>query len=184
MKRLSSLMLRKWKEKERWTRRRRSEPCGGEEEEEEGQTDRRMTRRKSEPCGRLKDCRRTECVEEEWTRKSSSWVLEGPGAGGHADRRWTRRRRSEPCATLHSHPLPVSNRSAGGTSCSELEQPGTAAEVRHGSRGRSQPAGPLERSKLAPPTTEADDRKGSNQPLSFVANGMSPWQRCSWFSGW
>lgn len=61
MKRLSSLMLRKWKEKERWTGRRRSEPyAGGEEEEEEEerqtdrrdrQADRRMLRRKSEPCG-------------------------------------------------------------------------------------------------------------------------------------
>lgn len=63
MKRLSSLMLRKWKEKERWTGRRRSEPyAGGEEEEEEEerqtdrrdrQADRRMLRRKSEPCGSM-----------------------------------------------------------------------------------------------------------------------------------
>ncbi|XP_078018993.1 uncharacterized protein LOC117265042 isoform X2 [Epinephelus lanceolatus] len=58
MKRLSSLMLKKWKEKERWTGRRRSEPYGGGEEEEEEEADRRdrqthkmMVRRKSEPCG-------------------------------------------------------------------------------------------------------------------------------------
>lgn len=147
-------MLRKWKEKERWTRRRRSDPCGGEEEEE-GQTARQMTRRKSEPCGRVKDCRRTESAEEEWTRKSGSWVLEGPG--GHMDRRWTRRRRSEPCATVHDQLLPVSNRKelrtgSGGTSCSELGQPRTAAEVRHGSRGRVQPAALLDHSKLDTPS--------------------------------
>ncbi|XP_044032204.1 capping protein inhibiting regulator of actin dynamics-like [Siniperca chuatsi] len=94
MKRLSSLMLRKWKEKERWTGRRRSEPYGGgeeEEEEEERQTDRRdrqthrrMLRRKSEPCGQMeedekreekkserkKERRRSEpSVEEEEDRK-------------------------------------------------------------------------------------------------------------------
>lgn len=61
-------MLRKWKEKERWTGRRRSEPYGGgeeEEEEEERKTDRRdrqihrqMLRRTSEPCGQ------TEAEEE------------------------------------------------------------------------------------------------------------------------
>ncbi|XP_030611965.1 5'-AMP-activated protein kinase subunit gamma-2-like isoform X1 [Archocentrus centrarchus] len=65
MRRLSSLVLRKWKEKERWTGRRRSEPyAGGEEDDEEEeeeeerkmerrdrQTHRWMMRRKSEPCG-------------------------------------------------------------------------------------------------------------------------------------
>ncbi|XP_056155113.1 uncharacterized protein LOC130129560 [Lampris incognitus] len=64
MKRLGHLMLRRWRETERWTRRRKSEPCGGveeEEEEEEGterqtdrrkkrQTDRWTLRRRSEPC--------------------------------------------------------------------------------------------------------------------------------------
>lgn len=63
MRRLSSLVLRKWKEKERWTGRRRSEPYAGgnEEEEDEGEETKkenrdkltygRMMRRKSEPCG-------------------------------------------------------------------------------------------------------------------------------------
>lgn len=146
MKRLSSLMLRKWK-KERWSRRR-SEPCGGEEEEEEeGQTDRQMARRKSDPCGRMKDCRRT----EEWTR--NPWVLQGPGAGGPTDGRGARRRRSEPPTTLHNQLLPVSNRTskelkggAGGTSCSQLLQPRTA-EV----RGRSKATAALEHSKQTHP---------------------------------
>lgn len=154
MKRLSSLMPRRWKEKERWSSRRRSEPCGGEEEKE--QTDRRMTRRKSEPCGRVKDCRRTECVEE-WTRKSSSWVLQGPG--GHTDGKWSRRRRSEPCTTQL---LPVSNRTSKdlrrGTSCSE---PRTVAEDTHVSRGPCQPAAPLDHSKLSCPA-RPENRKHSN----------------------
>lgn len=147
MKRLSSLMLRKWKEKERWSSRRRSEPCG-REEEEEVQTDRRMTRRKSEPCERVKD--------------SSSWVLQGPG--GHADGRWSRRRRSEPCTTQL---LPVSNRASKdprrGTSCSE---PRTAAEDTHVSRGPCQPAGPLYHSKLTCPA-RPEDRKHSNSLFPF-----------------
>ncbi|TMS01526.1 hypothetical protein E3U43_017842, partial [Larimichthys crocea] len=81
MKRLSSLMLRKWKEKERWTGRRRSEPYGGgeqEEDEEERQTDRRdrqthkrMLRRKSEPCGLTEE---DEKMEEKKTE--SSWKKE------------------------------------------------------------------------------------------------------------
>lgn len=71
-------MLRKWKDKERWTGRRRSEPCGAgeeEEEEEERQTDRRdrqthrfMLRRKSEPCGQMEEDEKTE--EEEKKSKS------------------------------------------------------------------------------------------------------------------
>lgn len=164
MKRLSSLMLRKWKEKERWSGRRRSEPYGAEEEEEEErQINRRMTRRKSEPCGQMqeekKECRRRDSVEEEWRRgrrrNSSSVMMTEDKAGGHLDRRCTRRRRSEPCSTLHIQLLPVSNRKrkellkrhAGGMSCSELVQPRTAAEDRHVPRGRSQPAGPLDHSE-------------------------------------
>lgn len=157
-------MLRKWKEKERWSGRRRSEPYGAEEEEEEErQVNRRMTRRKSEPCGQMqeekKECRRRDSVEEEWgrgrRRHSSSVMTTEDKAGGHLDRRCTRRRRSEPCGTLHIQLLPVSNRKrkellkrhAGGTSCSELVQPRTAAEDRHVPRGRSQPTGPLDHSE-------------------------------------
>lgn len=156
-------MLRKWKEKERWSGRRRSEPYGEEEEEEEErQADRQMSRRRSEPYGQMqeekKECRSTE-VEEEWRRgrrrNSSSWILTEDRAEGHMDRRGTRRRRSEPCGTLHIQLLPVSNRKrkellkrrTGGTSCSELGRPRTAAEVRHLPRGRSQPTGPLDHSK-------------------------------------
>nr|XP_046227885.1 uncharacterized protein LOC124049846 [Scatophagus argus] len=80
MKRLSSLMLKKWKEKERWTGRRRSEPCGGreeqEEEEEEKQMDtrdrrtqRRMLRRKSEPCGQTEEDKKGEEKKSENSRK-------------------------------------------------------------------------------------------------------------------
>ncbi|XP_070842723.1 uncharacterized protein [Chaetodon trifascialis] len=77
MKRLSSLMVRKWKEKERWTGRRRSEPYGGgEEEEEERQTDRRdrhmhrhMLRRKSEPCGHTEEDEKMEEKKSESSRK-------------------------------------------------------------------------------------------------------------------
>lgn len=66
-------MLRKWKEKERWTGRRRSEPYGGgeeeEEEEEERQTDRRMLRRKSEPCGQTEGDEKMEEKNSERGRK-------------------------------------------------------------------------------------------------------------------
>lgn len=158
-------MLRKWKEKERWTGRRRSEPYGGEEEdEEERQIDRQMTRRKSEPCGQMqeerKEFRRTKSIEEEWRkgkrRNSSSWIMTEDRPGGHTDRRCTHRRRSEPSGTLHIQLLPVSNRKrkellkrrTGGTSCSEMVQPGTAAaEDRHMPRGRSHPTRPLAHSK-------------------------------------
>lgn len=135
MKRLSSLMQRKWRETERWTGRRRSEPCGGgeEEEEDERQTDRRMLRRTSEPCGQMeeetksesarkKERRKSESsVEEEVRRraetgrgvekrKSSSWVMAEDRAGGQADKRRTLRRRSEPCGVLYVQLLPLSNR--------------------------------------------------------------------------
>lgn len=75
-------MLRKWKEKERWTERRRSEPYGGREEEEEDEdeeqrkTDRRdrqihkrMLRRKSEPCGQTEEDQKTEEKKSEGGRK-------------------------------------------------------------------------------------------------------------------
>ncbi|KAM3593615.1 uncharacterized protein V6R79_017202 [Siganus canaliculatus] len=63
MKRLSSLMLRKWKEKERWTGRRRSEPYAAEEEEEEEEEEqRRCTDRRRHELRRRSDpsCRWTE----------------------------------------------------------------------------------------------------------------------------
>lgn len=158
-------MLRKWKEKERWTGRRRSEPYGGEEEEEEErQIDRQMTRRKSEPFGQMqeerKECIRTKSIEEEWRvgrrRNSSSWIMTEDRAGGYTDRRCTHRRRSEPSGTLHIQLLPVSSRKrkellkrrTGGASYSETVQPGTAAaEERHMPRGRSHPTRPLAHSK-------------------------------------
>ncbi|XP_035513284.1 DEAD-box ATP-dependent RNA helicase 42-like [Morone saxatilis] len=81
MKRLSGLMLRKWKEKERWTGRRRSEPYGGgeedeEEEEEERQMDRSdrqthrlMLRRKSEPFGQTEGAGKMEKKSESSRKK-------------------------------------------------------------------------------------------------------------------
>lgn len=197
-------MLRKWKEKERWSGRRRSEPYGAEEEEEEEerQMDRRMTRRKSEPCGQMqeekKECRRRDSEEEEWRRgrrrNSSSLMMTEDRAGGHLDRRCTRRRRSEPCGTLHLQLLPVSNRKrkellrrpAGGMSCSELVQPRTAAaEDRHVPRGRPQPAGPLDHGEQ----THSNQNIHRQQPHinhtcrlmtgnTSVADGTSPGQQC------
>lgn len=82
MKRLSSLMLRKWKEKERWTGRRRSEPYGGEEEEDrtDRPIDRRMLRRKSEPYGQVEDEKieekKSESSRKKERRKSESSVEE------------------------------------------------------------------------------------------------------------
>lgn len=74
MKHLRSLMLKKWKDKERWTGRRRSEPFGGrdEEEEEERRTylrHRLMLRRKSEPCGQMEDDGKTEEKKKSDRRK-------------------------------------------------------------------------------------------------------------------
>lgn len=73
MKRLSSLMLKKWKDKERWTGRRRSEPFGGGEEEEDDvsdrQTHRRMLRRKSEPFGPTEEDEKTVERKSESSRK-------------------------------------------------------------------------------------------------------------------
>lgn len=152
-------MLRRWREKERWTGRRRSEPCGGgeEEEEDETQTDRRVFRRKSDPCGQMeeevrRDRRRTE------TRKSSSWVMAEDRAGGQAEDRRTLRRRSEPCGVLYVQLLPLSNRkrrellqrrTGRRTSCSEERYGRTdrTQESRRMSRGRSEPVGPLDNSK-------------------------------------
>ncbi|KAG7239509.1 hypothetical protein INR49_028875 [Caranx melampygus] len=77
MKRLSNLMLKKWKEKERWTGRRRSEPyiVGEEEEEEEDrQRDRRgrqMQRRRSEPCGHTEEDQK---MQEK--KKKTNWKKE------------------------------------------------------------------------------------------------------------
>lgn len=71
-------MQRKWKEKERWTGRRRSEPYGGAEEEgeEERQTDKKerqthrwMMRRKSEPCGLTEEDKKMEEKKSESGRK-------------------------------------------------------------------------------------------------------------------
>nr|XP_019964484.1 PREDICTED: actin cytoskeleton-regulatory complex protein pan1-like [Paralichthys olivaceus] len=73
MKRLSGLMLRKWKERERWIGRRRSEPCGAEEKDKEerqtDRTDRLMLRRKSEPCGQTEDFQKMEEKTSERMRK-------------------------------------------------------------------------------------------------------------------
>ncbi|XP_067341656.1 5'-AMP-activated protein kinase subunit gamma-2-like isoform X7 [Channa argus] len=118
MKRLSSLMLRKWKEKERWTGRRRSEPYGGGEEEEEeeakeeerktGKKDmemqRRMLRRKSEPCGhmggdqkmedkkseegRRKERRKSESNIEEEDRKDRTRTEMGSGKERRMSASW------------------------------------------------------------------------------------------------
>lgn len=78
MKRLSSLMLGRLKDKDRWTGRRRSEPYGGAQEEEDedrprdsklGQTSGWMLRRKSEPCGQTEG-------EKMKQRKKSGWKKE------------------------------------------------------------------------------------------------------------
>ncbi|XP_035854133.1 5'-AMP-activated protein kinase subunit gamma-2 [Sander lucioperca] len=124
MKRLSNLMMKRWKETERWTERRKSEPYGGEEEEEEQETDRRMLRRKSEPFGRMqekcergkKERRKSESHVEEEERKerkrtetgggrerrtSASWILAQDGAGGSrhdgekTDRKQTDRKQTD-----------------------------------------------------------------------------------------
>lgn len=188
MRRLSSLVLRKWKEKERWTGRRRSEPYAGGNEEEEGEETKRenrdrltygrMMRRKSEPCGATEEDQTEEkkksgarrerrtcepSVEEEAVRrdrrraepgrgrerrKSTSWLMAEDRAAGQADGTKPRRR-SEPCGVLHVQLLPVSGRrrrellqrrTGRRASCSEEEE-------RHMTRGRSDPAGPLDYSK-------------------------------------
>lgn len=185
MRRLSSLVLRKWKEKERWTGRRRSEPYAGgdedEEEEDEGEEtkkenrDRRMMRRKSEPCGATeedqteekkkssarrerrtsepsaeeeevrRDRRRAEPGRGRERRKSTSWLMAEDRAAGQADGTKLRRR-SEPCGVLHVQLLPLSGRrrrellqrrTGRRASCSEEEEC-------HMTRGRSDPAGPLD----------------------------------------
>ncbi|MEQ2245967.1 hypothetical protein ILYODFUR_033560 [Ilyodon furcidens] len=138
MKRLSSLVLRKWKDKERWMERRRSEPSArGEEEEDERKTDlghrqthRRLLRRRSEPCGRMEKDEKTEERRKSDWRKSDSITEEGDKmekgrvscimledrVRGHEDRRQrdmdrkTMRRRSEPCGILYVQLLPLSCR--------------------------------------------------------------------------
>ncbi|XP_076014275.1 uncharacterized protein LOC143006841 isoform X2 [Genypterus blacodes] len=82
MKRLSNLMVRRWKEKERWRERRRSEPYRvGEYEEEEKEVKERhpgrrerpagrwMLRRKSEPCAQVKEEEKVEERKSETGRK-------------------------------------------------------------------------------------------------------------------
>lgn len=159
-------MLRRWKEKERWTGRRRSEPCGGEEEEEaeeEGQTDKRTVRRKSEPCGqmdkKMEEKKEGRTSEEEEVkryrrRKSTSWTE--TKAGGETDRRCTPRRRSEPCGVLHVQLVPLANRkrkemlqrrTGCRRSCSEEVQQEVQEEVRQMARGRPEAIGPLDNSK-------------------------------------
>ncbi|XP_013889102.1 5'-AMP-activated protein kinase subunit gamma-2, partial [Austrofundulus limnaeus] len=131
MKRLSSLVLKKAKDKERWMERRRSEASeGGEEEEEEEdmRTDlrhTRMMRRTSEPCGPTETDRMDTGRGKD--RRMSSFMMEDR-VGGHVDRmqrdvdkKWTRRR-SEPCGPLNVHLLPLSFRkrwTGRRTSCCE-----------------------------------------------------------------
>ncbi|XP_039646905.1 5'-AMP-activated protein kinase subunit gamma-2-like, partial [Perca fluviatilis] len=122
MKRLSNLMMKRWKETERWTERRKSEPYGGEEEEEEEKTVRPMMRRRSEPFARMqensgkKERRKSESHVEEEERKerkrtesgrgrerrtSASWILAQDGArgsrhdGGQTDRKQTNRKQTD-----------------------------------------------------------------------------------------
>lgn len=137
MKRLSSLVLGKWKEKERWTGRRRSEPYRGGQEEEED-TGGRMLKRDSGPCGQMdeenareterqrsktnmeedgkKDRKRTEADRRTERRNSESWMIAEDRAGGQTDRRQremdrrTMQPRSEPCGVLHVQLLPLSSR--------------------------------------------------------------------------
>lgn len=86
MRRLSTLMLRKWRNTEGWAGRRRSEPfwrveewdAEGEEEEERRtdvrKTHRRMLRRSSEPCGQTDgegDMRETKNCEKRREYKRS-----------------------------------------------------------------------------------------------------------------
>lgn len=158
-------MLKRWKEKERWTGRRRSEPCGGQEEEE-GQTDKRTVRRKSEPCGQMdkkmeeKEGRRSEKeeVKRYRRRKFTSWTE--TKAGGETDRRCTPRRRSEPCGVLHVQLVPLANRkrkemlqrrTGCRRSCSKGVQQDVQQEVQEEVRqmGRDQPEAiePLDNSK-------------------------------------
>ncbi|KAK2859762.1 hypothetical protein Q5P01_004382 [Channa striata] len=95
-------MLRKWKDKERWTGRRRSEPNGGAEEEEEeaeveesrtGKKDRgghrRMLRRKSEPCGQTEGDQKTEEKKSEEGRRRERRKSESNIEEDRKDRRRT-----------------------------------------------------------------------------------------------
>lgn len=131
-------MLKKWKDKDRWMERRRSEPSDGGEEEDRRtdlrhrQTHRRMLRRKSEPCGQMERDEKNE-EKSNWTRSESTIKEDrmetGSGkdqgkcstmvedrVGGQVDRiqrdmdrKWMRRR-SEPCGALHVQLLHLSVR--------------------------------------------------------------------------
>lgn len=96
MKRLGNLMIRRWKEKDRWRERRSSEPyrVGEYEEEEEEkrerhtgrrerQTGRWMLRRKSEPCAQMEEEEKVEERKSEtgWKkeRRRSELNMEGDG---------------------------------------------------------------------------------------------------------
>lgn len=81
-------MLRKWKEKERWTGRRRSEPYGRGEEEDEDEEERkadrrdrqihkRMLRRTSEPCGQMEEGQKKEEKKSDggWRKESRTSEL-------------------------------------------------------------------------------------------------------------
>lgn len=95
-------MLRKWKEKERWTGRRRSEPYGGGEEEEEDedeeerktdrrdrQTHKRMLRRTSEPCGQMEEGQKKEEKKSDGGWKKESRKSEFKVEEDRKDRRRT-----------------------------------------------------------------------------------------------
>jgi len=107
MKRLSSLMLRKRNDKERWTGRRRSEPFGrGEEEEEEKRTDvglrhmqRRMLRRRSEPCGQMEEEEKTKEKKKE-LRKPETNVEEEEELNGTGTSVGRERRMSVSCVVV------------------------------------------------------------------------------------
>lgn len=114
MRRLSSLVLRKWKEKERWAGRRRSEPyVGGEEDNEEEEEEERkmekrdrhwqMRRRKSEPCAQTegeekmeekkksdgrKERRKSEPNVEEEVRKERKKMEAGRGRERRKSTSW------------------------------------------------------------------------------------------------
>ncbi|KAM4533742.1 uncharacterized protein PAE49_022150 isoform 2-T2 [Odontesthes bonariensis] len=108
MKRLSSLVLRRRKDKERWTGRRRSEPFGGAEEEEDRRTDvrqihRRMLRRRSEPCGQMEEEERTkEKKKSEWKHRRSEpcGQMEEEERTKEKKKSEWKRRRSEPCGQM------------------------------------------------------------------------------------
>ncbi|KAM4718734.1 5'-AMP-activated protein kinase subunit gamma-2-like [Anableps anableps] len=186
MKRLSSLMLRRWRDKERWTERRRSEPSAGGQEEDR-KTDlgqRRMLRRRSEPCGQVdmegrkrSDWRKSDAIMEEedkmdGRRQSVSSVMVEDRVRGYVDRK-TMRRRSEPYGVLYVQLLPLSFRKRRellqrrtGQSASCSEDGDRRRGDRHMSRGTSEPTGPLDNthslSSPPPPPTPSHQKEVSN----------------------